>query len=143
MAEFNVRPMPGKGEDAVIRHHWADEKRCRSLSITQDCWKILGALANDCGNRSEVVEIITRYAWNANLDLESIRLELLRRTDNESGFRGEEKYQEEKAKLNGETANSPNTSGVDACGLKPPATANNTDACSVEVDFDAPVQCSI
>ena len=116
--------MPGQGEATVIRHHWADEKRCRSLSITQDCWKILGALANDCGNRSEVIEIITRYAWNANLDLESIRLELLRRTDNETGFPGEEKYQEEKAKLNGQTTEQPDT-------------------CGVVVDLDAPVQCSI
>ena len=142
MAEFTVRPMPGEGEKGVIRHHWSDEKRCRSLSLTQDSWKILGALANDCGNGSEVIEIITRYAYNANLDLASIRLELLRRTENESGFRGEEKYQEEKAKLNAQeacgitppvTAEQPDTFGVDACGLKPP----------VEVDFDAPVQCSI
>ena len=132
MAEFTVRPMPGQGEATVIRHHWSDEKRCRSLSLTQDAWKILGALANDCGNRSEVVEIITRYAYNANLDLASIRLELLRRTENESGFRGEEKYQEEKAKLNGQDA-CEFTPPVDACGLNPP----------VEVDFDAPVQCSI
>ena len=142
MAEFTVRPMPGQGEATVIRHHWSDEKRCRSLSLTQDSWKILGALANDCGNRSEVVEIITRYAYNANLDLASIRLELLRKTNNESGFPGEEKYQVEKAKLNGQaaceftpplTAEQPDTFGVDACGLKP----------VVEIDFDAPVQCSI
>ena len=133
MAEFTVRPMPGQGEATVIRHHWSDEKRCRSLSLTQDAWKILGALANDCGNRSEVVEIITRYAYNANLDLSSIRTELLGRADNESGFPGEEKYQEEKAKLNGQ----------DACGITPPV-----DACGLKpvvevVDFDAPVQCSI
>ena len=116
MAEFTVRPMPGQGEATVIRHHWSDEKRCRSLSLTQDSWKILGALANDCGNRSEVIEIITRYAYNANLDLASIRKELLQAAEPEP-----------KSEACGITA------PVDACGLKPP----------VEVDFDAPVQCSI
>ena len=117
MAEFTVRPMPGQGEATVIRHHWSDEKRCRSLSLTQDSWKILGALANDCGNRSEVIEIITRYAYNANLDLSSIRKELLQAAEPEPKS----------------TANNIDTSGVDACGLKP----------AIEVDFDAPVQCSI
>ena len=133
MAEFAVRPMPGQGEATVIRHHWSDEKRCRSLSLTQDSWKILGALANDCGNRSEVIEIITRYAYNANLDLSSIRTELL---NPESAA---------KAGLSTapqSTTNNIDTSGVEACGITPPV-----DACGlkppVEVDFDAPVQCSI
>ena len=125
MAEFTVRPMPGEGDKGVIRHHWSDEKRCRSLSLTQDSWKILGALANDCGNRSEVVEIITRYAYNANLDLSSIRTELLN--------------PEAAAKAGLSTApkpaaEQPDTFGVDACEFKPPA---------IEVDFDTPVQCSI
>lgn len=123
MAEFAVRPMPGQGEATVIRHHWSDEKRCRSLSLTQDSWKILGALANDCGNRSEVIEIITRYAYNANLDLSSIRTELLN--------------PESAAKAGLSTAPQSDACGitppVEACGLKP----------TVEVDFDAPVQCSI
>ena len=136
MAEFTVRPMPGQGEATVIRHHWSDEKRCRSLSLTQDAWKILGALANDCGNRSEVVEIITRYAYNANLDLNSIRKELLQAAEPEP-----------KTDACGitppATANSLNTSGVDACGLKPPVTAEQPDTCGVDIDFDAPVQCSI
>lgn len=138
MAEFAVRPMPGQGEATVIRHHWSDEKRCRSLSLTQDSWKILGALANDCGNRSEVIEIITRYAYNANLDLSSIRTELLN--------------PESAAKAGLSTAPQSTTNNIDACGITPPVAAeqpdtSGVDACGlkppVEVDFDAPVQCSI
>ena len=117
MAEFTVRPMPGKGENTVVRHHWIDEKRCRSLSLTQTAWQLLGELAVDCGNRSEVVEIITRYASSADLDLSSIRKEQLQAAEPEPKS----------------TAEQPDTFGVDACGLKP----------VVEVDFDAPVQCSI
>ena len=137
MAEFTVRPMPGQGEATVIRHHWSDEKRCRSLSLTQDSWKILGALANDCGNRSEVIEIITRYAYNANLDLSSIRKELLptvmtkdERSKAYHEGRPEGTYPAKKQESSDACGITP---PVDACGLKP----------TVEIDFDAPVQCSI
>ena len=133
MAEFTVRPMPGEGDKGVIRHHWSDEKRCRSLSLTQDSWKILGALANDCGNRSEVVEIITRYAYNANLDLSSIRTELLNPEAAAKAGLSTAPQSEACEFTPPATAEQPDTFGVDACGLKPP----------VEVDFDAPVQCSI
>ena len=129
MAEFTVRPMPGQGEATVIRHHWSDEKRCRSLSLTQDSWKILGALANDCGNRSEVVEIITRYAYNSNLDLASIRKELLPAVMT--------KEERSKAYHEGRPEGSfpaKKQESSDACGLKPVVEV---------VDFDAPVQCSI
>ena len=133
MAEFTVRPMPGQGEATVIRHHWSDEKRCRSLSLTQDAWKILGALANDCGNRSEVVEIITRYAYNTNLDLGSIRTELLNPEAAAKTGLSTAPQSEACGITPPVTAEQPDTSGVDACGLKSVA----------EVDFDAPVQCSI
>ena len=134
MAEFTVRPMPGQGEATVIRHHWSDEKRCRSLSLTQDAWKIMGSLADDCGNRSEVVEIITRYAYKANLDLSSIRTELLNPEAAAKAGLSTVPQSEACGIAPPATANSLNTSGVDACGLKPPVEV---------VDFDAPVQCSI
>ena len=137
MAEFNVRPMPGKGEDAVIRHHWADEKRCRSLSITQDCWKILGALANDCGNRSEVVEIITRYAWNANLDLSSIRTELLNpEVAAKAGI--SDRYVSSESRKACERSEKYHESRPE--GTYPAKKKESSDACNVEVDFDAPIQ---
>ena len=154
MAEFAVRPMPGEAGVTIARHHWVVEKRCRSLSITQEAWKILGAFAVDCGNRSEALEIITRYAWNAKLDLCSIRTELLNpEAAAKAGL----------STLPNPTAEQPDTgtaeslrlseSGVDACGLNPPVTAEQPqtcgltakqpDTCGVDIDFDAPVQCSI
>lgn len=51
--------------DAQHRTHWGAPKRCRSLSLSDECWEILTTIADahDC-NRSEVVERLTRQAMN-------------------------------------------------------------------------------
>ena len=59
--------------DAPSRTHWVSEKRARTLSLTEDCWQILGAMAQSIGNRSEVVEIIVRDALESNTDLAAAR----------------------------------------------------------------------
>ena len=54
------------------------DKRQRTLSLTQECWKLAGLLAEQSdSNRSEVIEIITRHAARTALDLQEARSEFL------------------------------------------------------------------
>ena len=77
MAESSViavRPMGGNQP----RTHWRSEKRQRTLSLTHEAWDIFGELAlASASNRSEVLEILLRYAKKEGLDLQEIRETLL------------------------------------------------------------------
>ncbi len=69
-----VRPMGGDQP----RTHWRSEKRQRTLSLTHDAWNIFGELAlASASNRSEVLEILLRYAKKEDLNLQQIRESLL------------------------------------------------------------------
>ena len=69
-----VRPMPTGGS----KHHWNSDKKTRSLSLTHEAWELISEQARKLdGNRSEVIEIVMRYADQARLDLQVIRQEIL------------------------------------------------------------------
>lgn len=73
-----VRPMPKEGS----KHHWTSTKKSRSLSLTYEAWELIGEQARKLdGNRSEVIEIVMRYADQARLDLNMIRQEILGNED--------------------------------------------------------------
>ena len=107
-SSYSVRQMPQT--DAPSRTHWVSEKRARTLSLTEDCWQILGAMAQSIGNRSEVVEIIVRNALESDTDLAAAREGMIPKQDSKQ-----------------ETDACSFIPAVDACGLKP------------EIDFDAPI----
>ena len=57
---------------------WGEEKRQRSYSITDSGWFVNTAVAERFGmHRSEVLEILLRYAEREALDLRQIRSELI------------------------------------------------------------------
>jgi hypothetical protein len=58
--------------------HWDSPKRQRTLSLSDDAWELTSDMAMaSSGNRSEVVEIIVRWAVVQKLSLNAIRAELL------------------------------------------------------------------
>ena len=71
---YTIRPMGGNQP----RTHWRSEKRQRTLSLTHEAWLIFEELAlASRSNRSEVVEILLRYAKREELNLPAIRETLL------------------------------------------------------------------
>ena len=72
---YPVRPMGGNRN----RTHWLDDKRQRTLSLTNTAWEVFGHLAEaNESNRSEVLEILVRYAHAEGLNLSEIREKLLK-----------------------------------------------------------------
>jgi len=58
---------------------WQEEKRQRTLSLTDTAWLLATSLGETQGlNRSEVFEILLRYAQQETLDLASLRTTLTR-----------------------------------------------------------------
>jgi hypothetical protein len=58
--------------------HWDSPKRQRTLSLSDAAWDLCCQLAMDSRtNRSEVVEIMARWAADQELDLNAIRAQLL------------------------------------------------------------------
>lgn len=58
---------------------WQEEKRQRTLSLTDTAWLLATSLGETQGlNRSEVFEILLRYAQQQTLDLASLRTTLTR-----------------------------------------------------------------
>ena len=56
---------------------WHEEKRQRTLSLTDTAWILATSLGETQGlNRSEVFEILLRYAQQETLDLASLRTTL-------------------------------------------------------------------
>ena len=67
------RPMGGTQRRTV----WQEEKRQRTLSLTDTAWLLATSLGETQGlNRSEVFEILLRYAQQETLDLASLRTTL-------------------------------------------------------------------
>ena len=54
---------------------WREEKRQRTLSLTDTAWSLATNL-NSTLNRSEVFEILLRYADRESLDLTALREQL-------------------------------------------------------------------
>ena len=104
--------------DAPSRTHWVSEKRARTLSLTEDCWQILGAMAQSIGNRSEVVEIIVRNALESDTDLAAARDGMIA------------KPEPKPMEVDASSVDACSFIPADACGLKP------------EVDFDTPIAAS-
>lgn len=49
--------------DSQARTHWNSPKRCRSLSMTDECWDLITRIAAYNGiNRSEAIERMVREA---------------------------------------------------------------------------------
>lgn len=49
--------------DSQARTHWNSPKRCRSLSMTDECWDLVTKIAAYNGiNRSEAIERMVREA---------------------------------------------------------------------------------
>ena len=64
------RPMGGGHRRTV----WAEEKRQRTYSITDTCQAYVTDLGIKFGqNRSEVIEVLVRWAARQNLDLREMR----------------------------------------------------------------------
>lgn len=58
---------------------WREEKRQRTLSLTDTAWTLATALGETQGlNRSEVFEILLRYAQQQTLDLANLRTTIAR-----------------------------------------------------------------
>lgn len=56
---------------------WQEEKRQRTLSLTDTAWLLATSLGETQGlNRSEVFEILLRYAQRETLDLATLRTTL-------------------------------------------------------------------
>lgn len=67
------RPMGGTQRRTV----WQEEKRQRTLSLTDTAWLLATSLGETQGlNRSEVFEILLRYAQRETLDLATLRTTL-------------------------------------------------------------------
>jgi hypothetical protein len=67
------------------RTAWREEKRQRTLSITDTGWQIATTVSDlHHQNRSEVIEVLLRYAHRENLDLHAIRTSLLTPTTSAS-----------------------------------------------------------
>ena len=78
MTQPIIRDHPTTRSDRNVRNHWASTKCQRTMSMTLDCWDVLGALADDYTmNRSEVLEILIRHANDQQLDLREVRSGLL------------------------------------------------------------------
>jgi macrodomain Ter protein organizer (MatP/YcbG family) len=76
MAIITDRPSGGTQR----RNHWDSDKRTRNFSVSDACWAALDGLANKAGmNRSEVIEVVVRYAESKELDLPEERVYLLNR----------------------------------------------------------------
>jgi hypothetical protein len=68
MTQFPApRPMGGTQRRTV----WREEKRQRTLSLSDTCWAIASSFEGL--NRSEVFEILTRYCYKYQLDLVQLR----------------------------------------------------------------------
>jgi len=53
----------GPGSSSDWRTRWGEPKRPRTVSLTDTCWEILTAIANEQGNnRSDVIEALVRRA---------------------------------------------------------------------------------
>lgn len=53
---------------------WREEKRQRTLSLTDTAWTLATTLGETQGlNRSEVFEVLLRYAQQKTLDLATLR----------------------------------------------------------------------
>ena len=74
VSAISARPMGGVQRRTV----WQEEKRQRTYSITDTGWLVNTAIAERHGmNRSEAIEILVRYADKMDLDLSSIRAQLV------------------------------------------------------------------
>lgn len=74
VSSISARPMGGVQRRTV----WQEEKRQRTYSITDTGWLVNTAIAERHGmNRSEAIEILVRYADKMDLDLGSIRSQLI------------------------------------------------------------------
>ena len=68
------RPKAG----GTIRTHWASPKSQRTMSLSEEAWRICGELADEAeANRSEILEILLRYGENMSLNLPLIRAKLV------------------------------------------------------------------
>ena len=71
-----IRDRPSGGTQR--RNHWNSDKRTRNLSLTDAAWDSLDSIAQHWGmNRSEVCEVVVRYAQTKELDLPQERVALL------------------------------------------------------------------
>ena len=119
--EFQVRPMPKEDNEITRRTHWYSQKRGRNLSITDKGWQLLGELASHVGNRSEAIEVMARYVYEAGTDLSKKRERLLRdETERVTAVKAEQVLKD----IQG--------SDSSACTFEPPTQA-----------ADTPVECSI
>ena len=66
-----ARPMGGTQRRTI----WREEKRQRTLSLTDTAWTLATNLDTSL-NRSEVFEILLRYAQRESLDLTDLRQQL-------------------------------------------------------------------
>ena len=75
-SQIGLRVRPKGGNQP--RTHWNSDKRQRTLSLSEDAWYLAGQLADEnSSNRSEVMEILLRYASQTDLDLHRARVEVL------------------------------------------------------------------
>ena len=73
--DLRVRPKGG----CQPRTHWQSDKRQRTLSLSERAWSLTGLLADENNsNRSEVIEILVRYAALHAVDLAEARIEVLK-----------------------------------------------------------------
>ena len=71
---LRVKPAP----HPAPRTHWESRKSQRTLSLTEEVWDLLGALAErNESNRSEVVEVVVRTCVNNKIDVAAERESLL------------------------------------------------------------------
>jgi len=71
---ISIRPIGGLQRTS----HWNSAKRQRTLSLSDEGWDVACKLAMESrGNRSEVIEILLRWAERKGVNLEAIRAELL------------------------------------------------------------------
>ena len=71
---ITTRPIGGLQRSS----HWDSAKRQRTLSLSDGAWELCCQMAvESSSNRSEVVEILTRWAVAKGIDLVAIRAELL------------------------------------------------------------------
>lgn len=68
------RPMGGQ----PIRTHWNSPKRQRTMSLSEEAWRICGELAEETNaNRSEILEVLLRHCENMEFNLTIIRAKLV------------------------------------------------------------------
>lgn len=71
---ISTRPIGGLQRTS----HWDSAKRQRTLSLSDGAWELCCQMAvESSSNRSEVIEILTRWAVAQGLDLPTIRAQLL------------------------------------------------------------------